>query len=430
MLQLLRRELLFAYLILSPISWTPVTPPSILFAVKAVHLVVLVLLFFTEILAYYTRSSFSRTAVLAGMLIAVCSSYAVIVYESGIPYIFFHSYFVLLFLIAGNSYSRYDQKIEMGVFSSMCAVVTISLLCFVVAAIFIPGLDFNNPYVDVRGMWGAGLAVKFSTTGYNYGRTGWVVSLALLVGHCLFVFVNSNKLISKAILIVLILLASVSMLFSTSRLALIFLVMLIIPVLVIILKSKGKGGAPRFARKLVLSTLILALSIYGLLYIIQNVEVSRVDTLLSGDSDVITNGRAEGLSYAFNIWMENFWVGSFPYGIYDLTRLGFPYPYVHLGWLHLAASYGVIVAFSWIAVTGLLVLSAFRVIRRNKSSMESRLPILFVIVTGIISTLTEPEAILMFAPYSAIFWFWLGYVQNAGRISERIASRSAICAAS
>lgn len=378
----------------------PNVDSNIIFYIKTLSIFLIGFLFLILVFSNRNIEFFYKKS---GSLLLI-SLLAVIVYSmvtlTKPNFLLFSIIFIMFFTFLG----RYIGigNLRLGLFSTLSLIfVDVLLLRVCLSGLF----DIYNYTYYISDM-----SLELKKVGYNIGRTGWAISLIFLI--CFFKTfkkqLSDNSIFKEFLLLSAIVLGCICVFFSDSRTGIIALILLLIMWNYSFMKNLIKSKI-LFFMFLILEFFVVVLSIAKIAILL---EGTRLSTFYSGDD--ISNGRSEGTAIGLEIIKNHFIIGTYPVKSYDLKEYGLEYSEIHILWLNLMALYGVpLIIFIGI----ILLLFVFRSAKlyylnySNYNVLDSK-TLLFLVFFGLFATLFEPNALISFISFVAIYWFVLGLCLN------------------
>ena len=391
MIRYIIKEILLIYLITSIIVVYPNFPQVIIFYIQVFNLFILGVL--SVLIVFHDKEFFQKkyniVLVLAILFIITYSALTL----SGINPLFTTLVYILITTTLGRFIGFTDLKL--GFFSTISLVIVFLMLLRVAFASI--GDIFNFIYYT------NGLYLDLKSVGYNFGRTGWSISLIFFICF-LKGFKNqlSNDSFLKKLLINSVFVTSFICIFnSDSRTGIAALIILLliwnISFISNIVSSRAITG---IIVAIEIFLLIISGSILAFIF-----EDTRLSTLTQGED--ISNGRLEGISIGWEIIKRNSIIGTYPSGSYNLMDYGLDYPEIHIVWLNLIAMYGIpLILLTFLCLTYYTYLSL-----RNSLKLKYIIDLktlYFLIIFGFFVTLVEPNGIISFVSFVSLYWFTLG----------------------
>lgn len=394
------KEIILIYIITSIVINYPNVDSNIIFYIKTLSIFLIGFLFLILVFSNRNIEFFYKKS---GSLLLI-SLLAVIVYSmvtlTKPNFLLFSIIFIMFFTFLG----RYIGigNLRLGLFSTLSLIfVDVLLLRVCLSGLF----DIYNYTYYISDM-----SLELKKVGYNIGRTGWAISLIFLI--CFFKTfkkqLSDNSIFKEFLLLSAIVLGCICVFFSDSRTGIIALILLLIMWNYSFMKNLIKSKI-LFFMFLILEFFVVVLSIAKIAILL---EGTRLSTFYSGDD--ISNGRSEGTAIGLEIIKNHFIIGTYPVKSYDLKEYGLEYSEIHILWLNLMALYGVpLIIFIGI----ILLLFVFRSAKlyylnySNYNVLDSK-TLLFLVFFGLFATLFEPNALISFISFVAIYWFVLGLCLN------------------
>lgn len=394
------KEIILIYIITSIVINYPNVDSNIIFYIKTLSIFLIGFLFLILVFSNRNIEFFYKKS---GSLLLI-SLLAVIVYSmvtlTKPNFLLFSIIFIMFFTFLG----RYIGigNLRLGLFSTLSLIfVDVLLLRVCLSGLF----DIYNYTYYISDM-----SLELKKVGYNIGRTGWAISLIFLI--CFFKTfkkqLSDNSIFKEFLLLSAIVLGCICVFFSDSRTGIIALILLLIMWNYSFMKNVIKSKI-LFFMFLILEFFVVVLSIAKIAILL---EGTRLSTFYSGDD--ISNGRSEGTAIGLEIIKNHFIIGTYPVKSYDLKEYGLEYSEIHILWLNLMALYGVpLIIFIGI----ILLLFVFRSAKlyylnySNYNVLDSK-TLLFLVFFGLFATLFEPNALISFISFVAIYWFVLGLCLN------------------
>lgn len=394
------KEIILIYIITSIVINYPNVDSNIVFYIKTLSIFLIGFLFLILVFSNRNIEFFYKKS---GSLLLI-SLLAVIVYSmvtlTKPNFLLFSIIFIMFFTFLG----RYIGigNLRLGLFSTLSLIfVDVLLLRVCLSGLF----DIYNYTYYISDM-----SLELKKVGYNIGRTGWAISLIFLI--CFFKTfkkqLSDNSIFKEFLLLSAIVLGCICVFFSDSRTGIIALILLLIMWNYSFMKNVIKSKI-LFFMFLILEFFVVVLSIAKIAILL---EGTRLSTFYSGDD--ISNGRSEGTAIGLEIIKNHFIIGTYPVKSYDLKEYGLEYSEIHILWLNLMALYGVpLIIFIGIILLFFVFRSAklYYLNYSNSNVLDSK-TLLFLVFFGLFATLFEPNALISFISFVAIYWFVLGLCLN------------------
>ncbi|WP_171295112.1 O-antigen ligase family protein [Acinetobacter sp. WCHA39] len=394
------KEFILVYLITSIVINLPNVQSSIMFYFKTILIFLIGILFVIKIYSNKNLEFFYKNS---GSLLTLCLL-AAFFYNfltlTPPSFLLFSIIFIIFFVFFGRNIGV--ENLKLGLFSTI-SLILINLLLLRVCLSGLFEIFNHNYYIN-------DLSLELKNIGYNVGRTGWAISVIFLICF-LKIFkrqLSNNSKIKNILLSSTITLGSICVFLSDSRTGIIALLILLI---IWNYEFFNKFIKPKFIFYLFLAFEILIILI-GIASIISVLENTRLATFNSGDD--ISNGRFEGTLIGLEIIKNNFIMGTYPIKSYDLKDYGMAYSEIHVLWLNLMALYGVPLITFIIFSLMYLIIRSVRFYYRGKvryNNLDSK-TFIFLVVFGLFVSFFEPNGIISFISFVAIYWFTLGLCFN------------------
>lgn len=303
--------------------------------------------------------------------------------------------YISIFFVVGHTLgAKNTPLIKIDKYTLPFIVLFLAMCTWVVFALIIPSFDTPNTlYNDLANTTDY---IYFelpylSSTGLNFGRTGWSLSVFLLILCLLHATQYGRQSYGKLIVRIALLVGVLSIFTTGSRGGLLYL---IICMTLFVLNGPQRL---RLTFKALAITL-LAISI-GLVYYFfgHNLRLSGIDDF--------STGRLDGYAFSFVLLAQNFLWGAYPNGGYTLIENGLQYDQIHNAWLNIIASYGIV--FSCIFFLFFLI-----VLKQALKASREYFYLRCVLVVGLISTFLEPQTIFSNGHHILVYWGVLGYLNS------------------
>lgn len=357
------------FFLICVLYWFPYVSNGFLASIKIISLIILsASIFILSLPNKFPIKSFFLTIIYC--FFVLCYEF----YNQGDSSYLIFTFTVLLFYIFGCSFAKYKFN-KLG---NLPFYIFVTICLWVIASKFIPQLDFKNSLkLDYTFE-----EVKLSSTAFSIARTSWGLSIFLL--SMFYYYLEHNKLKKK----LLIIFPFLTVLFIGARGGMFYFITAIV---VFILISRFN-----FYKKIAFIFLLFVSSIFVFLNFGSDLRLSSVDD--------ISNGRFEQYQYFGLIFSENYLLGTYSTGAYDLKDYGLNISNIHNSFLNLLAKYGLIGS---VPILILLIGSLFKVYDNFNKEYVS---LYLIIIGGIIACFLEPDSIFSYGYHILIFWFFLGFL--------------------
>lgn len=390
--------------LIAPFLWAPGLSPDILSVSRKVLICIAVL----ATIIYYRGTLYSlfsqRELTAFSILIVVTALYTLAFTIPGD----FKLISTLLTIIISFSIGRIIYASRRAIFeprggSLIVLIAVIALLALQLEASLLGYIDPINPLQaryseDLFAQGYFRELLTLSQTGYGIGRTSWSISIFFVAMILLQGAQGLDWSIQKILAVTGAILALASTLLVGSKGGLIYVALF---AALFTIRASGRH-AVGVSFGIGLATLLFLASPAADLLGYYRIGAQWQD--LSG-------GRADNISVGIELAKSVPWFGFIPVGGYNLFEFGFQYRDVHNAWLHNYLNYGPLVSIL------LLIFIAWITFRSITAKIdgEGLFFIRILLLTGLISTLYEPESIFSDAHYGIVYWFCAGYVFGPGR---------------
>lgn len=358
-------QLLF---LLNIFYWAPFISVEILSFIKFIILIFVLLLSF----AFLSKIKFNKFFLIM-FLTCIFLFFLYESFSSGDGEYLKTGLIISIFYILGYIFSGYSLKNN---FKFPVIIFTLACL-WVILSVFIPALDYKNSLMLDYTFED----VLLSSTGFSIARTSWGLSAFLL---CMY-FYHSSK--SNKIKFLAFIVSMISVFLLATRGGMLYYNLALI---FIIYQSNIKLIYKNLISIFLMISLALIYYKYG-------------DLLRLSNKEDISTGRFEHYSFFYVLFKENYWLGTYSNGLYDLTKFGLSVSKVHNAFLNLLLKYGILGAIPFFI---LLVYSIYKILNNYYKNLKY---LYILLIGGILSCLLEPDSIFSYGYHVLIFWFVLAY---------------------